>query len=86
MNGMPTGQILWRLSRGEHVFSTDGTIVLVLVFEALMSVKDTNRNAHAAFVAMAERFHPSDTAKSTSVAVEWFLALFSFVFTDRVTN
>jgi hypothetical protein len=42
MNGMATWKILWRLARREHVFPADGAIVFVLVFEALMSIKDAD--------------------------------------------
>ena len=72
---MTTRQVLRRLTRREHVFTTDGAIVLVLVLEALMSIKDANRDAHAAFVAVAEGLHTSHATKSTSVAMEGFLAL-----------
>jgi hypothetical protein len=39
MNRMPTRQVLWRLATRKHVFSAHGTIVLVLILEALMLFK-----------------------------------------------
>jgi len=75
VNRMTTGQVLGGLSRREHVFATNRTIVLIFVLEALMSIKDTNRDAHAALVAMTKCLDTSDTAKSTAIAMEGFLAL-----------
>jgi hypothetical protein len=42
VNGVTARQILRRLTGREHVFATDGAVVLVLVLEALVSVKDTD--------------------------------------------
>lgn len=75
MNRMPARQILRRLTRREHVFPADGAVVLVLVPEALVSVKDTHGNTHATFVAMAERLHTSHAAETALRAVERLLGL-----------
>jgi hypothetical protein len=74
MNGMSTRQILRRLPGGEHIFAANGTIVLVLVLEALVCIEDTHRDTHAAFIAVAECFHSSHTTKSAAVAMKGFLA------------
>ena len=62
-----------RLSRGEHVFATNGTIVLILVFEALVCIKDANRYAHTALIAVPEDFGATDSTKAALIAVEGFL-------------
>jgi hypothetical protein len=53
----------------------DGAIVLILVLEALVVVKDCDGNAHAAFVAVAERLYTTDAAKSTLDTMKGFLGL-----------
>mmetsp|Transcript_2534 Transcript_2534/g.6848 ORF Transcript_2534/g.6848 Transcript_2534/m.6848 type:complete len:224 (+) Transcript_2534:1063-1734(+) len=75
VDGMTAGQVLRRLARGKHVLSTDGTVVLVLVLEALVGVENADRNAHAAFVAMHEGFPSTDSAESALMTMEWFLRL-----------
>ena len=65
VNGMTARQVLGRLTRGEHIFSADGTIVFVFVFEALMRLKDGDGNAHAAFIAVSKGFYSTDPTKST---------------------
>ena len=75
MDGMATGQILGRLPRREHVFTADGTVVLVLVLEALVCIEDTDRDAHTTFIAVAEGFHSSHTTETTAVAMEGLLPL-----------
>ena len=74
MNGMSAGQVLRRLSRGKHVFSADGAVVLVLILEALVGIKDTDGDAHATLVAMTEGFDTAHAAEPTAVAMERFLA------------
>jgi hypothetical protein len=66
MNGMPTGQILGRLTRGKHVFTADRAIVFVLVLEAVVCIEYTDRDAHAALLAMPKGF---DTAHATEAAL-----------------
>lgn len=73
MNGVAAGQVLRRLARGEHIFSTDGTVVLVLVLEALVGVKDADRDAHAALIAMPKGLSTTHAAESTFVAMKGFL-------------
>ena len=75
VNGMPAGKILGGLSRRKHVFSADRTIVFVLVLEALVSIEDTDRDAHAAFITMAKGFHTSYPTEATAVTVKGLLAL-----------
>jgi hypothetical protein len=75
MNRMSTWQILWRLAGRKHVFAADGAIVLVLVLEALMRIKDTYRNAHAAFLAMPKGVDATDAAKATLRAMKGFFGL-----------
>jgi hypothetical protein len=75
MNGMSTGQILRRLSGREHVLSTNRAVVLVLVSEALMRIKDTDGDAHAALGAMTKGFYSTDTAETTLIAVKGFFGL-----------
>jgi len=70
MNGMATRQILWRLARRKHIFATNRAIVLVLVFEALMRLKDTDGNAHTALIAVTKSFHASNAAKPTLFTVK----------------
>ncbi len=52
VNGVPARQILRTLSTAKHIFTADGTIVLVLVLEALVAFKDANADAHAALVTL----------------------------------
>jgi hypothetical protein len=73
MNRMTTRQILGRLAGREHIFSADRAIVLVFVLEALVSIKDTDGYAHAAFVAVPEGIDASNAAKATLHAVKRFL-------------
>jgi hypothetical protein len=73
MNRMSARQILRRLTRRKHIFSAHWAIVLVLVLETLMSVKDTDRNTHATFVAMAKGIDSSHSAKATLHAVKRLL-------------
>ena len=75
MDGMPARQILWRLTRREHVFSAHRAIVLVLIFETLVGIEYTYRYAHAAFITMAEGICTSDSAKTALGAMEWLLTL-----------
>jgi hypothetical protein len=75
VNCVPARQVLWRLARTEHVFTTDGAVVLVFVLEALVRVKHTDRDAHATFIAVAEGFHAANAAETTLFAVKGFLAL-----------
>ena len=76
VNGVSTRQILGRLATAEHVFTAYGAVVFILVLEALMRLKDRDRDAHAAFVAMAKRLDPSHTAKATLHAVKRLFGLF----------
>lgn len=73
VNRMTTGEILGRLPAAEHVFIANTAIVLVLVWDALVRVEDTNTDAHAAPVAMAKRLHSSNAAKPALLAVERLL-------------
>ena len=40
-----------------------------------MSSKDTNRNAHATFIAMAKGVHASKAAQTALCAVKWYFGL-----------
>jgi hypothetical protein len=73
MNRMTARQILGRLPGREHIFSADRAIVLVFVLETLVSVKNTDRNTHAAFVAVPEGIDASNAAKATLHAVKRLL-------------
>lgn len=73
MNGMSTRQVLRRLPRGKHVFATHGAIVLVLVLETLVGVKDRDGNAHATLVAVTKGF---DAANATKAALNAMKGLF----------
>jgi hypothetical protein len=75
VNGVSARQVLWRLTRGEHVLAADGTIVLVLVLKALVGIKDADRNAHATLLAVAKGFHTSNAAKATLHAMKGLLGL-----------
>jgi len=75
MYGMATRQVLRRLARREHVFAADRTVVLVLVLEALVRVKDTDRDAHAAFATMTESFDATDAAKAALLAMKGLFGL-----------
>ena len=75
MYRVTAGQILGRLARGKHVFSTDWTIVFVLILETTMGFKHIDRNAHTAFGAMPKVFLTSDSAKATLFAMEGFFGL-----------
>jgi hypothetical protein len=75
VNGVSARQVLWRLTRGEHVLAADRTVVLVLVLEALMGVKDADRNAHATLLAVAKGFHTPNAAKSTLNTMKGLLGL-----------
>ena len=71
VNSVSARQILWRLPRGKHILSTDGTVVFVLVLEALMRIKHTNRNAHTTLIAVTKGIPSAHTAETTLIAVEW---------------
>jgi hypothetical protein len=73
MNRMTARQVLGRLPGREHIFSADRAIVLVFVLETLVSVKNTDRNTHAAFVAVPEGIDASNAAKATLHAVKRLL-------------
>jgi hypothetical protein len=75
VNGVSARQVLWRLPRGEHVLAADGTVVLVLVLEALMGIKDADRNAHATLLAVAKGFHAPNAAKPALNAMKGLLGL-----------
>jgi hypothetical protein len=77
MNGVSAGQVLRRLSRGKHIFSTNGTIVFVLVFQALMCFKDRDGNAHAALVTVTKGFHTAHAAETTLITMEGLLTLYA---------
>jgi hypothetical protein len=79
VNGVSAGQVLWALARREHVFATDGATVFVLVLEALVRVKDSGRNAHTTFVAVAEGFHAADAAKAAEVAMKRLFGLWYII-------
>jgi len=64
------GQILRRLAGREHVLAAHRTIVLVLVTEALVRVKDGDGDAHATLVAVPEGLHPTNAAKPALRAME----------------
>jgi hypothetical protein len=54
--------------------SPEGTyIVLVLVSEALVRVKDGDRDAHAALVAVPEGLNAADAAEAAQIAMERLL-------------
>jgi len=53
------------LATTKHIFATNGAVVFVLVFETLVGLKDGDRDAHAALVAVAKRFHTTHTTEST---------------------
>ena len=72
---MTTRQVLRRLTRREHVFTTDGAIVLVLVLEALVRLKDGYGNAHATLVAVTKGFDAAHAAKATLDTMKGFLGL-----------
>jgi hypothetical protein len=75
VNRVSARQVLRRLTRGEHVLTADGTVVLVLVLEALVGIKDTDRNAHATLVAVAKGFDASNAAKPTLNAMKGLFGL-----------
>lgn len=75
VNGVSTGQILRRLATAKHVFATNGTVVLVLVLEALVRLKDRDGYAHATLVAVAKSFHSTHTAETTLYTMEGFFGL-----------
>lgn len=54
VNGVTTREVLGRLAGREHVLAADRTVVLVLVFEALVGFKDTDGDTHAAFLAVSK--------------------------------
>jgi hypothetical protein len=58
----PQRQVLWRL-RGEHVLA-DGTVVLAICPEALVGIKDADRNAHATLLAVAKGFNAPQRGKT----------------------
>jgi hypothetical protein len=72
---MTTWQVLRRLTRRKHIFSTDRTIVFVLVLEALVGIKDADGNTHTTLIAMTEGINTAYTAKSTLSAMKRFLGL-----------
>lgn len=73
VNRVTTGKVLRRLATAKHVLAADGTVVLVLVFEALVRLEYRDRNAHAAFVAVTKGFHTADTAETALNAVKGLL-------------
>ena len=70
---MSAGQVLRRLAAAKHVLATHGTIILVLVLEALVRLEDAHGNAHTALVAVAKVFRTADAAKAALLAMEGFL-------------
>jgi hypothetical protein len=75
VNGVSARQVLWRLTRGEHVLAADGTVILVLVLEALVGIKNADRNAHATLLTVAKGFHAPNAAKSTLNTMKGLLGL-----------
>jgi hypothetical protein len=75
MNSVTAGQVLRRLSRGKHIFSTNGAVVFVFVFQALMCFKDRDGNAHAALVTVTKRFHSTHAAETTLITMEGLFTL-----------
>ena len=75
VDGVAAGQVLGRLAGGEHILAAHGTVVLVLILHAVVIVVDVDRDAHAAPVAVAERFATADAAEAAVLAVERTLAL-----------
>jgi hypothetical protein len=75
VNGVSARQVLWRLTRGEHVLAADRTVVLVLVLEALVGIKDADRNAHATLLTVAKGFDAPNAAKPTLNAMKGLLGL-----------
>jgi len=75
MNRMATRQILWTLTGGKHVFATDRTVVLVLVLEAIVRLKDMDANTHATLGAVTEGFRATDTTKATFWAMKGLFRL-----------
>lgn len=73
VNGVSTRKILWALARREHVLATDRTVVLVFILEAIVGMENIDRDAHAAFGAMAKRFGTANAAKPTFITMEGFL-------------
>lgn len=75
MNRMTAGQVLRRLARGKHVFATDGTIVLVLVLEAIVRTEHMDANAHATFVAVTKGLLTSNATKATVLTMKGLFRL-----------
>lgn len=75
VNGVAAGQVLGGLATTKHVFAADGTVVLVLVLEALVGGKDRDGNAHAALVAVAKGFAAPDAAETAFFAVKGLFGL-----------
>jgi hypothetical protein len=75
MDSMATWKILRWLTRRKHVLATHWTVVFVFILEALMSVEDTDRNAHAAFVAVTKGVCTPDPAESALTAMKRLFGL-----------
>jgi hypothetical protein len=73
VNGVAAWQVLWRLTRREHVFAAHGAIVFVLILETIVRMKDIDADTHAAFSAVSERLHATNSAETAFVAMERFL-------------
>lgn len=72
VDGMTTGQILGRLTRGKHVLAADRTVVLVLVLKTVVTDEDIGADTHATLATMSEGFCSTDSTETTFVAVERF--------------
>jgi hypothetical protein len=75
MDSMTARQVLRRLTRRKHIFSTDRAIVFVLVLETLVGVKDGDRDTHATLTTVSKGISTADTAKSTFSAMKWLFRL-----------
>jgi hypothetical protein len=72
VNGVAAWQVLWGLTRGEHVFAAHWAIVLVLILETIVRVKDIDADTHAAFSAVSEGLNAANSAEAAFIAVERF--------------
>jgi hypothetical protein len=63
------------LPRGEHIFAAHGAAVFVFVFEAMMGIKDTNRDTHAALITMTKGLDASHSTKAAQIAMKWLFTL-----------
>lgn len=67
---MPASESDWSITRAEHLFHADCTVILKSVCFALMISFSTNAHAHIANITMKSEFSSTNSANSTLITVK----------------